>query len=113
MAKLLSLNINLDNIDMKRVFKGKKGSYLNIRLVLNEQVDAYGNIGFLVQETTAEEYKQGIKLPICGSVKERLQQNKERLPDNNEPTTRPKPIPNVSDVPYGYKQDSFINDLPF
>lgn len=70
--RILSLNINIDKVDMKRVYKGQKGTYLNVRLVLQDSTDGYGNIGFLVQETTADEYKAGLKLPICGSVKERV-----------------------------------------
>lgn len=69
--KFYSVKINLSAIDTKRAFIGKKGEYISLNLVLSDEVDQYGNNGFLVQETTPEERQKGVKLPICGNIKER------------------------------------------
>ncbi len=47
MQKLISLNIDVSKIDAKRLYKGKKGQYLSATLFLKEEVDQYGNNGFI------------------------------------------------------------------
>jgi len=37
-ARFLSLNINMDKVDLERAYKGQKGTYLNVRLVLQDSV---------------------------------------------------------------------------
>lgn len=104
--KFYSVKINLSAIDKKRAFIGKKGEYISLNLVLSDEVDQYGNNGFLVQETTPEERQKGVKLPICGNLKE-------RKPSGNVPTNVPvqnmvqnhvQPSQNISFDP---------QDLPF
>lgn len=80
--KFYSVKINLSAIDTKRAFIGKKGEYISLNLVLSDEVDQYGNNGFLIQETTPEERQKGVKLPICGNLKE-------RKPSANVPTNVP------------------------
>jgi len=110
--RILSLNINIDKVDMKRLYKGQKGTYLNVRLVLNDSVDGYGNVGFLVQETSAEEFKAGIKLPICGSVKERIAK-----PAHNDVQYPAQPVrqaPTMQQAQQTFQAEVFdSNDLPF
>ena len=104
--KFYSVKINLSAIDTKRAFIGKKGEYISLNLMLSDEVDQYGNNGFLVQETTPEERQKGVKLPICGNLKE-------RKPSGNVPTNVPvqnmvqnhvQPVQNISFDP---------QDLPF
>lgn len=113
--RILSLNINIDKVDMKRLYKGQKGTYLNVRLVLQDSVDGYGNIGFLVQETSAEEFKAGIKLPICGSVKERIakpaQDNVQYPAQSAQPVRQ---VPTMQQAQQTFQAEVFdSNDLPF
>jgi hypothetical protein len=108
-ARFLSLNINLDKVDMKRVYKGQKGTYLNVRLVLQDSVDSYGNIGFLVQETTSEEYKAGVRLPICGSVKERIITPAQ----SSQPVQVAQPVQPVKQQQAFQAEVFDSNDLPF
>lgn len=110
--RILSLNINMDKVDIKRLYKGQKGTYLNVRLVLNDSVDGYGNVGFLVQETSAEEYKAGIKLPICGSVKERIAKPAQ---DNVQYSAQPvRQAPTMQQAQQTFQAEVFDpNDLPF
>lgn len=106
------VKINLSNIDTKRAFIGKKGEYISLNLVLSDEEDQYGNNGFLVQETTPEERQKGIKLPICGNLKE-------RKPSGNVPSN--VPVQNTVQKNYVGKpennyhsQNTFDpSDLPF
>jgi len=69
MQKLISLSIDVSKIDAKRLYKGKKGQYLSATLFLKEEVDQYGNNGFIVESITKEEREQGKKGTILGNAK--------------------------------------------
>lgn len=69
MQKLISLSIDVSKIDAKRLYKGKKGHYLSATLFLKEEVDQYGNNGFLVESITKEEREAGKKGTILGNAK--------------------------------------------
>lgn len=70
MAKqIISISINLDKITESKIWKGKKGRYVNATLFLNEQEDQYGNHGFIVEATTKEERESGVKGKILGNVR--------------------------------------------
>jgi len=69
MQKLISLNIDVSKIDAKRLYKGKKGQYLSATLFLKEDVDQFGNNGFIVESITKEEREKGLKGTIIGNAK--------------------------------------------
>ena len=69
MQKLISLNIDVSKIDQRRLYKGKKGQYLSATLFLKEEVDQYGNNGFIVESITKEEREKGLKGTIIGNAK--------------------------------------------
>jgi len=69
MQKLISISIDVSKIDTKRLYKGKKGQYLSATLFLKEEVDQYGNNGFIVESITKEEREQGKKGTILGNAK--------------------------------------------
>lgn len=69
MQKLISLSIDVDKLDVKRLYKGKKGKYLSATLFLKEEVDQYGNNGFIVESITKEEREAGHKGTIIGNAK--------------------------------------------
>lgn len=78
MAKqIISISINLDKITQSKIYKGKKGNYLNATLFLNDEVDQYGNNGFIVEATTKEERESGVKGNILGNVKKAAGKNEE------------------------------------
>lgn len=104
--KFYSVKINLSAIDTKRAFIGKKGEYISLNLVLSDEVDQYGNNGFLVQETTPEERQKGVKLPICGNLKERKLSGNvpTNVPVQNMVQNHVQPVQNIPFDP---------QDLPF
>jgi len=69
MDKLVSIRIDVNQIDKARLFAGAKGTYLDIVGVLKEEKDQYGNSGFVTQQTTQEERQLGLKMPILGNMK--------------------------------------------
>ena len=69
MQKLISLSIDVDKLDVKRLYKGKKGKYLSATLFLKEETDQYGNNGFIVESITKEEREAGKKGTIIGNAK--------------------------------------------
>lgn len=69
MQKLISLSIDVSKINAKRLYKGKKGQYLSATLFLKEDVDQYGNNGFIVESITKEEREAGQKGTIIGNAK--------------------------------------------
>lgn len=71
MAKIaLSLKINLNDIDMARVFQGKKGQYLDATIFVEmNELDQYGNSGMITQDVSKDEKAQGVKGNILGNGK--------------------------------------------
>ncbi len=43
MSKLIALSIDVMKINKTRLIKGKKGTYLNLAVSLNDQKDKFGN----------------------------------------------------------------------
>ena len=98
MSKLVSISINVDLLDKSKLYKGKKGTYLNISGFLKEDPDQYGNFGFITQD--------GVKTPesnapILGNFKIKGTEG------FGAQASRPAP---VFDSP---SAELIINDLPF
>jgi len=55
MAGIINASINLYKIDKSKIIVGAKGKYLNVTIVLNDEVDPYGNQASLVIGQTKEE----------------------------------------------------------
>lgn len=67
--RIINLKIDVSAIDKAKLFKGKKGTYLDCTLLFNETPDKYGNNGMIVQDTTKEERAAGNKGNILGNGK--------------------------------------------
>ena len=111
MRKTISVQIDVNKIDKKRLYKGKKGTYLNGVIFLNEEPDEYGNNGFICESVSKEEREQGVKGEILGNVKI-LGNSKSRVND-------PVDFDDEGDdnlpflwllIPFGY---TLMNILPF
>ena len=82
--KIISLKIDVSAIDKSKLFKGKKGTYLDCTLLFNETPDKYGNNGMIVQETTKEERAAGQKGNILGNGKQIASGSGQRAVQQNE-----------------------------
>jgi hypothetical protein len=69
MAQIIRITVNIDQIDEARLYQGKKGRYLDLTLFLKDEVDQYGNHGFVTQNISKEEREGGVKMPIIGNAK--------------------------------------------
>jgi hypothetical protein len=71
MSKIgISSGIDVTKIDKSRLFKGKKGTYLDISASINlSEVDQYGNNGMVTQSVSSEERAKGVKEVILGNSK--------------------------------------------
>lgn len=65
----VSFRLNVSLIEKARLYKGEKGSYLNVTGFIDDAPDQYGNNGFLTQDCTKEERDAGLKMPILGNSK--------------------------------------------
>ena len=66
----ISIKIDVTKIDKSRLFKGEKGTYLDLTTMIDlDEVDQYGNNGFIAQSVSKEERQNGVKTPILGNAK--------------------------------------------
>ena len=65
-----NVGIYLSKIDKLKIRTTEKGQkFANFDLIIRDEVDGYGNIGFIVQQQSKEEREQQVKLPILGNAK--------------------------------------------
>lgn len=95
---MITLKIDVTKIDKSRLFKGAKGTYLDLVLFDTED-DKYGNDFRVVQSVTKEEREKGVKGIVLGSGK--IIGGKPQQPRRND--TEPHPS--------GSYEDS--DDIPF
>ena len=66
----VSLKIDVTKIDKARLFKGEKGTYMDLTTFIDtEEQDQYENNGFISQSVDKEEREKGIQTPILGNCK--------------------------------------------
>lgn len=71
MARLgISVRIDVTKIDKSRLYKGEKGTYLDLTTFIDtEEKDKYDNNGFISQSTTKDERAARVQTPILGNVR--------------------------------------------
>lgn len=55
MAKLINLKVDVTKIDKSRLYKGEKGTYLDLVVSLNDEADQFGNDVATWQNQTKDE----------------------------------------------------------
>lgn len=54
-TRIIGARIDVDKIDKKKLFQGKNGRYLSIDIIVNEELDEYGNdTTITVQQSKSE-----------------------------------------------------------
>lgn len=67
---MIAIKIDVTKIDKALLYKGAKGTYLNVTLKDNKDgKDQYGNDGFVSQDVSAEARQAGERGPIIGNWK--------------------------------------------
>ena len=81
----LSLKIDVTKIDKARLFKGEKGTYLDITTFIDtDNPSEYGDHGFIAQSVSKEEREQGVKGNILGNAKVFFTGQSEHLPNDQQ-----------------------------
>ncbi|MHA1853437.1 MAG: hypothetical protein ACTSUF_07985, partial [Candidatus Heimdallarchaeaceae archaeon] len=62
-----SAKINLKKIDKSRVFKGKKGDYYEVQVIINDELDQFNNQISLKEALTKEERESGKQSQFLGN----------------------------------------------
>jgi len=97
-----SISIDLAKVDKLKLTKTEKGQIFgNFDFIVRDDVDQYGNIGFIVQRQSKEEREQQIKLPILGNAK-KIEIKQQSLAPATEHKSDFNPLPS-----------EYKNDLPF
>ena len=91
-------SINLSKINKDVLIKGEKGTYMNVKVVLKDEKDEYGNNGFIAQKVNKEQYEAGVKGEILGNI---------RVYEDATPT-QAVPAPASQEL-----QSSIPDDFPF
>jgi hypothetical protein len=101
--RILKGSIDVSKIDKSKLINGKKGTYLNVSILIRDDVDQYGNTGFITQDTTKEEREQGVKGTILGNIKDLPGKSPAPVQHYSEELSNkiPPPVVNLAD------------DLPF
>ena len=115
MARIgISIRIDVTKIEKARIYKGEKGSYLDLTTFIDtDNKDQYDNHGFIAQSVSKEEREQGIKTPILGNCKvffsdlQAQPQQQQYAPQQQAPQQQqPQGQQAPSDFDYG-------DDIPF
>lgn len=108
MAKLgISIKIDVTKIDKDRLFKGAKGTYLDLTTFIDtENEGQFGDHGFISQSTSKEEREQGVRTPILGNCTVFFS-DLGQLQPQQEPQQQQAPQPATG----GF--DEFDEDIPF
>lgn len=130
MSKIgVALRLDVSKIDKARLFRGKKGTYLDATAFIDlDQLDQYGNSGMITQDVSKEEKDQGVKGAILGNSKvfwsdagqapQQQPQGQPQQPQGGQPaqgfgqnTGQPAPAPQNHSDAGGY--DEWGDKLPF
>lgn len=52
---IVNASLDLSKIEKSKIIKGKKGSYINVTMFVNDEVDQYGNNASVIVSQTKEE----------------------------------------------------------
>lgn len=69
MAQLISASIDVTKISKDKLVKGEKGTYLNITISINDEIDQYGNQAGIYESQSKEERESKAKKNYLGNGK--------------------------------------------
>ena len=103
MAVIASVKVDLRKITKEKIYKGKKGDYLEMTFVINDEVDQYGNNVSVTEGQTKEE--RDAKAP-----KNYLANGRVVWTNGTAPTVAPRDGEQAAPAQVSQPQD---DDLPF
>ena len=69
MAKLITASVDVTKLDKEKLVKGKKGTYANLTIWLNDEVDQFGNDVSIQQSLSKDEREAGASKIYLGNGK--------------------------------------------
>lgn len=93
---MITLKIDVTKIDKSRLFKGAKGTYLDIVVYENDTPDEYGNEFSVKQSCSKEDRDNGVKMPYIGNGKN-IGQKKQQAPPQRTTNKIPRAQPQEED----------------
>ncbi len=103
----LSVRIDVSKIEKARLYKGEKGTYLDLTTFVDlDNKDQYDNNGFISQDVSKEERVTGLRGPILGNVKVFYTDNNTQGGADNSQYGGRAPQPAASSTSPDYGDDS-------
>lgn len=106
-AGILRIKIDVTKIDKAKLFRGQKGTYLDVACLMHAEPDQYGNDAMVVQDLGKEAREAGEKGPILGNAKWAVRPDGQQ--QHPAPVTR-HPDGSTSAID---SQDDDGDDIPF
>jgi hypothetical protein len=106
MASIINGSINLSEIPKDKIITGKKGKYLPVTIVINDEPDQFGNQGPITVAQTKEERESKAAKTYLGNINVLWTNgnNVEPKPKDNNQQMPPQPAMVAQEV---------ADDLPF
>ena len=107
MASILNAKLNLSAIPKEKIFEGKKGKYVDVTIVINDEPGQFGDSGPLYISQSKEERESKAAKVYLGNVKVAWTNGTNVEVPGKMPAPAFKPLPENQFNPEEH------NDLPF
>ena len=97
---MIKLKIDVTKIDKTRLFKGAKGTYLDLVVYENDAPDEYGNDFSVKQDCTKDDREAGVKMPYIGNGKNIGQKAKQATAPRKVAYAAPAPDDSSEEIPW-------------
>lgn len=104
MAQLFSASLDVKKITKSKLVEGKKGTYANVTISINDEADQYGNTASIYESQTQEEREAKAPKVYLGNAKLVWSSDGGSTAKQSGSTSKPAPAPSV-------EEESI--DLPF
>jgi hypothetical protein len=102
MAQLFSASLDVKKITKSKLVEGKKGTYANVTISINDEADQYGNTASIYESQTQEEREAKAPKVYLGNAKLVWSSDGGSTAKQSVPAPAPAPTPTVEET-----------DLPF
>jgi hypothetical protein len=102
MAQLFSASLDVKKITKSKLVEGKKGTYANVTISINDEADQYGNTASIYESQTQEERQANTPRNYLGNAKLVWSSDGGSTAKQSAPAPAPAPTPTVEE-----------QDLPF
>jgi len=102
MAQLFSASLDVKKITKSKLVEGKKGTYANVTISINDEADQYGNTASIYESQTQEEREAKAPKVYLGNAKLVWSSDGGSTAKQSAPAPAPAPTPTVeeSDLPF-------------